>query len=132
MIMPRCVARAVSVGELFWDAACLLTGACFAFHVTRRVAGFRWGVAAAIVTLAVFTVGPGWYLIGRGLSEISSAGLIYGAALLALRGRAGSRVAAIGAGLLATLAFYARLNNVQGYQKYGLYLWGGGGGKADA
>jgi hypothetical protein len=101
-----------SVGELFWDAACVLTGAGFAFHVTRRFAGFRWGMAAAIVTLAVFTLGPGWYLIGRGLSEISSAGFIYGAALLALRGRAGSKMAAFGAGVLAALAFYARLNNL--------------------
>ena len=32
-----------SVGELFWDGACAWAGAVFAFHVTRVVAGFRWG-----------------------------------------------------------------------------------------
>ena len=112
-----------SVGELFWDAACMLTGAGFAFHVTRRVAGFRWGMAAAIVTLAVFTLGPGWYLIGRGLSEISSAGFIYGAALLALRARAGSKTAAFGAGVLAALAFYARLNNLPMMLAVAAFAW---------
>ncbi len=112
-----------SVGELFWDGACLLTGACFAFHVTRRFAGFRWGIVAAVVTLAVFTIGPGWYLIGRGLSEISSAGFIYGAALLALRGRAGSRLAACGAGILATLGFYARLNNLPMMLAVAAFAW---------
>ena len=40
-----------SVGELFWDGACALAGALFAFHVARVVAGFRWGVAAAMLTL---------------------------------------------------------------------------------
>jgi hypothetical protein len=112
-----------SVGELLWDGACLLTAACFAFHVTRRFAGFRWGIVAAVVTLTVFTLGPGWYLIGRGLSEISSAGFIYGAALLALRGRAGSRLAACGAGILATLGFYARLNNLPMMLAVAAFAW---------
>jgi hypothetical protein len=112
-----------SVGELFWDGACLLTAACFAFHITRRFAGFRWGLAAAVVTLTVFTLGPGWYLIGRGLSEISSAGFVYGAALLALRGRAGSRMAAFGAGILATLGFYARLNNLPMMLAVAAFAW---------
>src|SRR4029453_17592618 len=101
-----------SGGEVVWGGAGLLTSAGFAFHVARRFAGFRWGIAAAVLTLAVFTIGPGWYLIGRGLSEISSAGFIYGAALLALRGRAGSPLAALGAGILATFGFFARLNNL--------------------
>ncbi len=112
-----------SVGELFWDGACLLTGACFAFHVARRFAGLRWGVVASVVTLAVFTVGPGWYLIGRGLSEISSAGFIYGAALLALRGRAGSRMAALAAGILAAFGFYARLNNLPMMLAVAAFAW---------
>jgi hypothetical protein len=101
-----------SVGETFWDAACILTGSLFAFSTTRAVAGFRWAVAAAVTVLAVFTLGPGWYLMGRGLSEISSAGLIYGAALLALRGRHGYWPAIIASGVLATLGFYTRLNNL--------------------
>ncbi len=101
-----------SVGELFWDAACVWSGAWFAFHVTKVFAGFRWGVLAASITLSVFTLGPAWYLFGRGLSEISSAGFIYCGALFALRGRNGYWPAALMAGVLATLAFYTRMNNL--------------------
>jgi hypothetical protein len=101
-----------SVGELFWDAGAALTCALYAFHITRVVAGFRWGVLASTTTLALFTLGPAWYLVGRGLSEFSSAGMICGAALLALRARNGSRGFALLAGLLATLGFYTRLNNL--------------------
>ena len=101
-----------SVGELFWDVGGVLTGALFAFHVTRVYAGFRWGVVAGVLTIATFTLGPAWYLFGRGLSEITSAGFIYAAALLALRGRHGYWPAAIAAGVLATLGAYTRLNNL--------------------
>lgn len=101
-----------SIGELFWDAACTLTGAVFAFHITRVVAGFRWGVAAAALTLALMLLGPAWYLFGRGLSEITSAGFVYAAALFALRGRNGYWPAIVTAGLLAVLSFYTRLNNL--------------------
>jgi hypothetical protein len=101
-----------SVGELFWDTACVLTGALFAFHVTRVTAGFRWGIAAGSLTLAVMTLGPAWYLFGRGLSEITSMGFIYAAALLALRGRHGAWLPIVLAGLFATLGFYTRLNNL--------------------
>lgn len=100
-----------SVGELFWDGACALAGALFAFHVTRVMAGFRWGMAAGALTLLVMTLGPGWYLFGRGLSELSSSGLIYAAALLMLRGRGAGRFVVL-AGLCAMLAFYTRLNNL--------------------
>jgi hypothetical protein len=112
-----------SVGELFWDGACLLTTAGFAFHIARRFAGFRWGIGAAVLTLTLFTLGPGWYLIGRGLSEISSAGFIYAAVLLALRGRAGSRMAAFGAGILATFGFFARLNNLPMMLAVAAFAW---------
>ena len=101
-----------SVGELFWDAGAVLAGAAFAFHVTKTVAGFRWGLAAAAVTLTVFTMGPSWYLFGRGLSEFSSAGFLYAAALFAMRGRTGYWPAIAAAGVLATLSFYTRLNNL--------------------
>lgn len=101
-----------SVGEVFWDAACLVTGSCFAFHVTRRLAGFRWAVVAGTSTLAVMTLGPAWYLVGRGLSEITSMGFIYAAAMLALRGRHGHWPSCLAAGVLAVLAFYTRLNNL--------------------
>jgi hypothetical protein len=101
-----------SIGEVFWDGACVLTGAMFAFATTRAFATFRWAIAAAVATLAVFLVGPPWYLIGRGLSEITSAGLIYAAALLALRGRHGHWPSIAAAGALAVLGFYTRLNNL--------------------
>jgi len=76
------------------------------------VAGFRWALGAGILTLVTFTIGPAWYMLGRGLSEFSSAGFLYAAALLALRARGGYWPAAVGAGLLATLAYLTRLNNL--------------------
>jgi hypothetical protein len=101
-----------SVGELFWDAAGTFICAVFAFQMARVVAGFRWGIAAAVMVLAVLTLGPAWYLFGRGLSEISSAGFLYAAALFAMRGRQGHVLSIAAAGLLAVLAFYTRLNSL--------------------
>jgi hypothetical protein len=100
-----------SVGESYWDGACLVAMALFAFHVTKVFAGFRWGIVAAVTTLAVFALGT-WRFLGLGLSEISSAGLLYLAALLVMSSRHGNWRAAIAAGVLATLAFYTRLNNL--------------------
>lgn len=101
-----------SVGELFWDAACALAGALFSFHLTKQAAGFRWGAAAAVGTLAVFLLGPGWYLLGRGLSEFSSMGLLSAAGLMVIRAKHGYWPAAAAAAVLATLAVYTRLNNL--------------------
>lgn len=101
-----------SVGEWYWDAGAAVVGALFAFHVTRVVTGFRWALSAGILTLVTFTIGPAWYMLGRGLSEFSSAGFLYAAALLALRARRGYWPAAAAAGLLATLAYLTRLNNL--------------------
>ena len=101
-----------SVGELWWDAACLGVGACFSFSVVRRFAGFRWALGAAALTLAIMMLGPGWYLIGRGLSEISSMGFIYGAALASVRARRGDPVALAATAVCCALAFYTRLNNL--------------------
>jgi hypothetical protein len=101
-----------SAGEFFWDGACLLASAMLAFWLTRASAGFRWGLLAAVVTLTVVALGAPWGLIGRGLSEITSAGFLYSGAFLALRARRGSLAWAIAAGILATLAFYTRLNNL--------------------
>jgi hypothetical protein len=100
-----------SVGERFWDGMCLLAGSMLSFRITRPFAGFRWGLLAAALPLAVFALGTVHYLIGYGLSEISSAGLMSMAALCAIRSRRHGTVAAIGAGVLATLGFYTRLNN---------------------
>ena len=100
-----------SVGERFWDGMCLLAGSMLSFRITRTVAGFRWGLVAAALPLGVFSLGTAHYLLGFGLGEISSAGLMSMAALCAIRSRGGSTAAAIAAGALATLGFYTRLNN---------------------
>jgi hypothetical protein len=112
-----------SVGELFWDAACALAGAYFAFRVTRVIAGFRWAVAAAALVLTVMTLGPAWYLFGRGLSEMSAMGLIYAAAIFAMRGRHGSWPHILAAGMLATLAFYTRLNMLPMMVAVAAFAW---------
>jgi hypothetical protein len=101
-----------SVGEWYWDGACVLVMAMFSFRVTKAFAGFRWGLVAAVMTLTVFTQGTTWVYLGRGLSEISSAGLLSLAALVALRSRHRSWRLAIAAGIWGTLAFYTRLNNL--------------------
>ena len=101
-----------SAGEWYWDAACLASGSMFAFVAVNRVAGFRWGLVAAVVPLATFTYGTAQYLIGRGLGEITSAGFVYIAAILAIRAHGGSWRTAAAAGVFATLAFYTRLNNL--------------------
>jgi Dolichyl-phosphate-mannose-protein mannosyltransferase len=101
-----------SVGERFWDGMCLLAGAFFSFRIVRAFAGFRWAIVAAVLPLAVFALGTARYLMGFGLGEISSAGLLSMAALCAMHSRARhAHGLAIGAGALATLAFYTRLNN---------------------
>ena len=137
-----------SVGEWYWDGACLLAGSLLSFRITRTFAGFRWGVVAAAAPLGVFVLSSARDLIGRGLGEIASAGLVSMAALCAISSGArqlkvvGSRQplnrglpavpterplyvsnrwstsrdrrtgAAIAAGVLGTLAFYTRLNNL--------------------
>jgi hypothetical protein len=100
-----------SAGERFCDGMCLLAGAALSFRITRAFAGFRWALAAAVAPLAVFSLGTPHYLIGYGLSEISSAGLLSAAALCAMNSRRNVLAPAVGAGILATLGFYTRLNN---------------------
>ena len=101
-----------SVGEAYWDAYCLFFGACVAFVLVRRAAGFRWAVAAAAATLATFSLGTIWYFVGRGLSEVAAAGWGFLAALVLLRERGPSGAAAAGAGVLAVLMFYTRINHL--------------------
>jgi hypothetical protein len=101
-----------SAGEWYWDGSCLLAGALLSFRITRTYAGFRWGLAASVSTLAVFALGTAQYLIGQGLSEISSAGLLSMAALCAIQSRHRRVAFALAAGVLATFAFYTRLNNL--------------------
>jgi hypothetical protein len=101
-----------SVGELYWDAACLLSTALVCFAIVKRVAGFRWAIAAAAITLATFTVGTIWYIIGRGLSEITAAGWMSITAFCLFRARLGRVSSALTAGFFAVLMFYTRLNHL--------------------
>jgi hypothetical protein len=100
-----------SVGEVYWDAACLLAGALVAFTLVETLGGFRWALGAAATTLATFTLSTIWYFVGRGLSEIAAAGFAFFVALSIVRlGRRPAAAAA--AGVLAVLMFYARLNQL--------------------
>jgi hypothetical protein len=82
----------------------------FAYRIVRQHAGFTWAVASALIPMLMFLLGPSLEFVGFGLSEISSAGFIYLAALCALRPRGTGHLVA--AGLLVMLGFFARLNNL--------------------
>jgi hypothetical protein len=101
-----------SVGETFLDAGCLLAGAMLAFSLVRRIVGFRTALAAGAVTLGTYALGTPWYFVGRGLSEISAAGLGFATAFLLLDAAGGRLAAAVGAGVCGVLMFYARLNHL--------------------
>lgn len=99
-----------SLGEFFWDGACLLAIALFVHEATRRFAGFRWGLAGAVTALTVIMQGPTWGFWGLGLSENAGAGFICMAALTAMNARRWPAMAA--AGGLAVLAFFTRPNSL--------------------
>ena len=101
-----------SVGELYWDAICLLLGSAVTFVLVERLAGFRWGVAAAVGTLATFWLGTIWYFPGRGLSEIAAAGWGFVASLILLKERPTRPGFAAAAAVFAVLMFYTRLNHL--------------------
>jgi hypothetical protein len=104
-----------SMGEFWWDAICILVSALFAHQVVATAFGFRWGLAAAVLCLTIVMQGPAWGFIGIGLSDIASAGFIYLAALMIMSARRRGEVpiaTAIGAGALAAIGFYTRLNNL--------------------
>ncbi len=104
-----------SMGEFWWDAICLMVSALFAHQVVAAAYGFRWGIAAAVLCLTIVMQGPAWLFIGLGLSDIASAGFIYLAALVLLSARLRGEIpiaTAIGAGVLASIGFYTRLNNL--------------------
>jgi hypothetical protein len=104
-----------SMGEFWWDAVCLLASALFAHQVVAAANGFRWGLAAAVLCLTIVMQGPTSMFVGIGLSDIASAGFIYLAALVISSARLRGDVAlstAIGAGALAAIGFYTRLNNL--------------------
>ena len=99
-----------SLGQVYWDAAGVAIIMLFAYRAMMPLAGFSWGLAAALVPLVMFLLGPALEFVGFGLSEISSAAFIYLAAFFAMRNR-GYRDAIV-AGALVTLGFYTRLNNL--------------------
>jgi hypothetical protein len=112
-----------SIGETYWNGACLAVMALFSFVVTRVFAGVRWAVVAAALTFALLVAGPGFIFVRGGLSEITSAGFIYLGALCAWRSRGGSRAMAIAAGVCAVLGFYTRLNNLPMALAVAVFAW---------
>ena len=101
-----------SIGERYWDAICLLLGAAVTFVLVERIAGFRWGIGAAVATLATYWLGTIWYFPGRGLSEVAAAGWGFIAALCLLNKRMARPAVAMLAALFAVLMFYTRLNHL--------------------
>jgi hypothetical protein len=99
-----------SIGEFHWDGICLTIVALFAYAAVNRVWGFKWGVIAAACVLTLVIQGPPWLYWGSGLSENAAAGFIYAAALCAIA--ASDWRWRVAAGVLATLGFYVRLNNL--------------------
>ena len=101
-----------SVGEMYLDATGIAVGAMFAFDSVRRLGGVRLGLVAAILVFNVTMLGPNWYGIGRGLSEISAALCVYLAAFALQRSRHESWPSGAIAGLWAALAFFTRMNHL--------------------
>jgi hypothetical protein len=99
-----------SIGEFYGDGICFAIVALFAYQMVSRAAGFKWGICAAATVLALVMHGPPWLYWGSGLSEAAAAGLVYAAALCAMS--ATTWRLRVAAGLLATLGFYVRLNNL--------------------
>jgi hypothetical protein len=101
-----------SAGEMLWDGYGLLVGAMFAFYLVNRIGGFRNGLAAAIAVLLTVSLGPNWYAIGRGLSEISALMFIYLSACCLLDAGTASAGRGALAGLFGILAYYTRMNHL--------------------
>jgi hypothetical protein len=99
-----------SLGQVYWDAAGIVIMATFAFTVVAVRSTFSAGLIAAIISMAMFLLGPTLEFVGFGLSEIASASFIYLAALVAMRNRGPADV--VIAGVLVILGFYTRLNNL--------------------
>jgi len=82
----------------------------FAFDAVSRLSNFRFGLLAAALVCNIAILGPNWYGIGRGLSEISAALCVYLTAFALQRSRNRFWPHALVAGLFAALAFFTRLN----------------------
>ena len=101
-----------SAGETIWDGFALLVGAMFAYAIVSRAAGFRIGIVAAVAVLLTVSLGPNWYIVGRGLSEISALMWLYLAACCLLDADDTSTGRAVLAGVFGVLAFYTRMNHL--------------------
>ena len=101
-----------SVGEVYWDASFLLIGGLLAHEIVRRQAGWRWGIIAAALALSMLTIATPWYVIGRGLGDISAAGFGFLAVGALLRAQSHGVRWAVLAGIAAALMFYARINHL--------------------
>ena len=99
-----------SVGEIFVDAAALLSGGLLAFWLAKSVGGFRYGLFAGAITLVTFAAGTPWYFVGRGLSETVGAGFAFLASFFLLKARLDRTRAVAMAALFGVLTFYTRLN----------------------
>jgi hypothetical protein len=111
-------------GENYWDAVAILIMALFSFEVVRQLRGFRWGIVAGALALTTYLSGPGHVFIGRGLSEISSAGFIYLSALCLIAARAprSSRLL-VAAGVFGVLGVWTRLNNLPMALAAAIFAW---------
>lgn len=101
-----------SVGEVYWDGFGLVASAMLAYVLVRPYASHRWAFAAAVATVATTLLAPTWYLVGRGLSEITATMWLALAAAALLRAHTAPVPNALVAGIFATLAVYTRLNHV--------------------
>ena len=111
-------------GENYWDAVAILIIALFSFEVVRQLRGFRWGIFAGALALTTYLSGPGHVFIGRGLSEISSAGFIYLSALCLIAARApGSPRLLLAAGVFGVLGVWTRLNNLPMALAAAIFVW---------
>jgi hypothetical protein len=90
----------------------VLICALVAYRLTRSRASFASGLAAAALTLATITIATPWYIIGRGLPDISAAGFAFAAMACLIRARDGRLRFAAGAAMCGALAFYARQNHL--------------------
>lgn len=99
-----------SAGEMVWDGFGVLAGAMFAFAALNRTGGFRFGVSAAVAVLLTFVLGPNWYLLGRGLSEISALLWMSLAGCCLIASSETSARDGLLAGAFGALAFYTRMN----------------------
>jgi len=112
------------VGENYWDAVAILVIALFSFEVVRQLRGFRWGILAGALALTTYLSGPGHVFIGRGLSEITSAGFIYLSALCVIAARAPrSPRLLLAAGVFAMLGVWTRLNNLPMAMAVAIFAW---------